>query len=370
MRLLTDAEVRAARMRSVLLTPHVQNSPLDVVEWMGALQSQDAASGQWSVGVRVAGARDEVVHEAFERGEILRTWPMRSTIHTIPAIDAHWMLALTGVRGLDQMRTRRQQLGLLPQDMEAALAVIAAALSGGRLLSRADLLAEVQDSGIAVNGQRGYHLLLYASQVGLTCMGPQRGTSQTFALLDEWVPRPRLLTRDESLVELAYRYVRSHGPASMKDLAGWTGLTLTDVRAGVAGNDGRLVGVGAGADARWLTAELAEVIADGSLAAHEVVALPGYDEYLLGYKDRSLHGDATLLEKVVPGGNGVFRSTVVADGVVVATWTRTLSASGARISVTPINRLSAGLRSASVRALERYAAFLGRDPEIRFESAT
>lgn len=366
MRLPTDSEIRSARMSSLLLTPHEHTSPLDVVQWLGALQSQDAASGLWSVGVRLPGTRDTDVNDAFERREILRTWPMRSTIHTIPAIDARWMLALTGVRGLDQLRSRRQQLGLLPRDLNGALDVIATALAGGRPLPRADLLAVLEDSGIATDGQRGYHLLLYASQSGLTCMGPQQGTSQTFALLDEWVPRPRVLTRDGSLVELAYRYVRSHGPATIKDFAGWTGLTLTDARAGVAGNEGRLVSVGAGAEARWLTTGLAQAIADGSLPTHEVVALPGYDEYLLGYKDRSLHGDDTLLERVVPGGNGVFRATVVADGVVVATWTRTLTPSAVRIAVAPFARLSPRLKSATTRALEVYAGFLGREPRITF----
>lgn len=369
MRPPTDAEVRSARMRSLLLTPHPHRSPLAVVQWVGALQSQDAASGQWSVGVRMPNARDSDVNEAFERGEILRTWPMRSTIHTIPAVDAQWMLALTGVRGLDQLRTRRQQLGLLPDDLEGALTVIATTLGGGRQLTRADLLAALADAGLPTDGQRGYHLLLYASQTGLTCMGPQQGTSPTFALLDEWVPKPRRLTRDEGLAELAHRYVRSHGPATVRDLAGWTGLTLTDVRAGLAGNEGRLVSVGTGARARWLTTELADVIASGSLPTHEVVALPGYDEYLLGYKDRSLHGDSSLLDRVVPGGNGIFRATIVADGVAVATWSRTLTATAVRITVVPFTRFSRSTTAAATRALEAYADFLGREPRIMFESA-
>lgn len=351
-------------MRSLLLTEHHLDSPLAVVEWLGALQSQDLASGLWSVGVRLRGASEADIHAAFERRDVIRTWPMRSTIHIIPAVDARWMLALTGVRGLDQLRTRRQQLGLLPQDMDRALAVIASALAGGRLLTRAELLSVLDDAGVATDGQRGYHLLLYASQSGLTCIGPQRGTSQTFALLDDWVRTPRALTRDEGLVELAHRYFRGHGPATVKDFAGWTGLTITDARAGVAGNEGRLTRIGAAADARWLTVELAEMIADGSLAEHDVVALPGYDEYLLGYKDRSLHGSATLLDRIVPGGNGVFRSTIVADGSVVATWTRSLTTDRVRIAVTPFGPFSRTLTAAATRALAAYADFVGRRPDI------
>ena len=351
-------------MASLLLTPHPHGSPREVVEWLGALQSQDVASGVWSVGVRTPDAVEADVQAAFERAEILRTWPMRSTIHIVPAVDARWMLALTGVRGLDQLRTRRQQLGLLPHDIDRALAVIADVLGGGRVLSRADLLAALDDAGIATDGQRGYHLLLYSSQSGLTCIGPQRGPAQTFVLLDEWVPAPRILSREEARAELAHRYVRGHGPVSLRDFAGWTGLTLTDARAGLADNDGRLTCVGTGADARWLTTDLADAIAAGGLTDHEVVALPGYDEYLLGYKDRSLHGNATLLDRVVPGGNGVFRATIVADGVVVATWTRTLTARGARITVAPFAPLSRRLAAAAARSLERYAAFLGREATI------
>lgn len=114
------------------------------------------------------------------------------------------------------------------------------ALSGGRL-TRAAALASLQDAGLDTSGQRGYHLLWYASQVGVTCIGPMDGKEQTFVLLDQWAPRAGGLSPDDALVELAHRYFRSHGPATIKDFAGWTGLTLTAARAAVAGNAGRLV---------------------------------------------------------------------------------------------------------------------------------
>lgn len=347
-------------MHSLLLAEHPIADPHTVVEWFGAMQAQDVNSGLWSVGVRLPGATESDVTGAFDRRELIRTWPMRSTIHIVPATDARWMLALTGVRGLDLLRARRQALGLLPTDLDRALDAVAAALGGGRLLTRAELLAAVEASGIPTDGQRGYHLLLYASQSGLTCIGPQRGSSQTFALLDDWVPRSRSLTRDEALVELAHRYFRSHGPASMKDFAGWTGLTLTDARAGVAGNDGRLVRAGDGADARLLTTELAEAVGAGEFDVPGTVALPGYDEFVLGYKDRSLHGDDALLDRVVPGGNGVFRATIVDDGVVQATWSRQLTMSRVKVTVQPFGPWSRVRQASAERALADYARYLGR----------
>lgn len=347
-------------MTSLLLTDDDERTPLSVAAWFGAMQAQDIASGLWSLGVRVPHSTVADVEAAFERGELIRTWPMRQTVHVIPAVDARWMLELTGTRGLDRMRSRRQQLGLLPADLDRLLTTLEAFLEDGQPRTRRDVLDAVAAEGIPTDGQRGYHLLLYASLTGLTCIGPQRDGAQTIALLSAWAPRQIQLTRDEALVELTQRYFRSHGPTTVKDFAGWSGLTLTEARRGVEGNTGRLARVGDGADAAWLTIELAEAIADGRLVDQGTLALPGFDEFMLGYKDRSLHGDEALLDRVVPGGNGVFRSTVVSAGVVQGTWGRALTTTSVKVTVDPFEPMTIAGHVDMERAFERYAAYLGR----------
>lgn len=361
---LAPATIRAARMTSLLLADHDERTPLSVAEWFGAMQAQDFASGLWSLGVRVPRSTIASVEAAFERRELIRTWPMRQTMHIVPAVDARWMLELTGTRGLDRTRTRRQQLGLLPADLDRLLICLAAFLEDGQPHPRRDVLDALAEEGIPTDGQRGYHILLYASLTGLTCIGPQRDGAQTVALLADWAPQQVQLTRGEALVELAHRYFRSHGPTTVKDFAGWTGLTLADARSGVEGNSGRLERVGEGAGAVWLTAELADAISDGRLAGRGTLALPGFDEYVLGFKDRSLHGDESLLDRVVPGGNGVFRATIVRRGSVIATWTRTLTRAQVRIAVEPFTPLSGPARADTEHALGLYADFLGREPVI------
>ena len=95
-------------------------------------------------------------------------------------------------------------------------------------------------------------------------------------------------------------------------------------------------------------------------APRGVHALPGFDEYLLGYRDRSAPLAGGPLELVAPGKNGLFLSTVVVDGEVVGTWRRTLSARGVSVDVRPFGALSAAARGRLDGALGRYAAFLGR----------
>jgi hypothetical protein len=92
--------------------------------------------------------------------------------------------------------------------------------------------------------------------------------------------------------------------------------------------------------------------------------LPGFDEYLLGYGDRSAalaseHGAA-----VVPGGNGMFKPTVVADGEVVGTWRRTVA--GGEVVVGPLlwTPLRGAMRDALVEAVDAYGAFLGRPARL------
>ncbi|MFU8876194.1 winged helix DNA-binding domain-containing protein [Micromonospora sp. SL4-19] len=357
---LTGAEALALRMTSLLLRPHPQARPdsvAEVVEWFGAMQAQDVASGLWSLGVRLPGRTQADVQAALERREALRTWPMRGTVHLVPSRDAHWMLAVTGIRTLAGAATRRAQLGLTEADADRAADVLGAALAGGRRLTRAQCLAALGAAGIDTAGQRGYHLLWYASQRGVTCIAPHVGIEQTFVLLDEWVPDPHRPDRDEALGLLALRFVRSHGPVTRHDLARWTGLTVTDAKRGIAVAADALTPV----EVDGAEAVVAAALLDAPREpVDDVHTLPGFDEYLLGFKDRTLMLDPAHAAAVVPGGNGVFQSTVVRGGRVVGTWKRTIGKTSVAVTVQQLTPFDAALRSRVESALTDYARYLGR----------
>ncbi|QLQ36757.1 winged helix DNA-binding domain-containing protein [Micromonospora robiginosa] len=356
---LNRAEALALRMTSLLLRPHPSLRPRgvsDVVEWFGAMQAQDAASGVWSLGVRLPGATRDDVHAALERREALRTWPMRGTVHLVPARDAHWMLAVTGVRSLGGLGARWRQLGLTLADGDRAGDVLGEALTGGGRLTRAECLATLRAAGLDTAGQRGYHLLWYASQRGITCIAPHVGTEQTFALLDEWAPDPHRPERDEALAMLAHRYARGHGPVTRHELARWSGLTLTDATRALTLAGDRLAPVEVDGEAAVVDAALLDA---PRTPVDDVHTLPGFDEYLLGFKDRSLMLDPAHADAVVPGNNGMFQSTVVRGGRVVGTWKRTLGAKAVTVTVRQLVPFDGPLRARVDATLAGYAAFLG-----------
>ena len=355
---LSRNDVLRARQISLLLDAPDVSTPHDVAAWLGALQAQDVASGAWSLGVRLPGTTAAVIDEAFERGEVLRTWPMRGTIHIVPPEDVRWMLELTGSRALASTARNRRERGLDDDAAERAVSTLTQVLQGGTRRTRADLLAALAEEGIPVDGQAGYHAILYAAHVGEICFGPLEGRQPTYVRLADWAPHQRLLDRDASLTELAWRYFRGHGPTTINDFAGWSGLTLTDSRAAVAANAGRLVPAVVGDSTVWMSAPVAARIADG-LAPGPSHALPGFDEFMLGYKDRSIQAPAAHLDAIVPGGNGVFRSTICLDGRAVATWTRTVRRARIDVTILPFAPLDGAQHAAAVDALQRYGDFLG-----------
>ena len=342
------------RMTSLLLRGGGPSSVAGVVEWFGAMQAQDMNSGLWSLGARLPGSTVDDINAALERREAVRTWPMRGTVHLVPPADAHWMLEVMGVRALAGVAKRRETLGLDERTVDRATDLLGAALAGGKRLTRAECLAAIVAGGVEVTGQRGYHLLWYAAQRGVTVIAPHVGKEQTFALLDEWVPESHRPSRDEALGLIALRYFRGHGPTTRRDLAGWTGLPMADVKTGIAV---------AGDALTTVEVDGVEMIMDAAakpVERDDWLALPGFDEYLLGFKDRSMMLlDAGHLQAVVPGGNGMFRSTVVHDGRVVAVWTRALARKGVTVTVEPLIPFTSRDRHSVERALQPYAGYLG-----------
>lgn len=294
-------------------------SPVDVVRRLAAVQAQDEPGALTSVALRCAGTRDQV-RAAFDAGQLARTWPMRGTLHTVLAEDLPWMVALMTSRPRAAAAARRPQLGLSEDDVVRARALAEEALAG-TALTRAELLAVWDEAGLATAGGRGYHLFAELAQQALVCLGPYRGADQTVVLVGEHVRAPRALEGDEALAELAARFFTGHGPATEADLARWAGLPLRDVRRGVAAVRDRLASIEVDGTAYPLAQATLDAYPDlRAKARRAVLLLPGFDELVLGYADRSMTIAPEHAGKVVPGGNGMFRPTLVVGGRAVAVW--------------------------------------------------
>ncbi len=353
------SDIARERLANHGLAGAVWPNPATAVARMGALQAQDYSASLWAAGLR-SGATRTQVEAAITSGDIVRTWPMRGTLHMLAAADVRWMLDLMAARSIARARGRARQLEVDDQVLGRAAEHIERALAGGKRLTRRELYRLLDEAGIRPDGQRGIHILWQLSHRGLLCVGPRRGKDPTFVLFDDWVPPSPPLDRDEALIQLAVRYFSSHGPATERDLAWWSGLTLSDVRRAIDLAATRLESITVDDNVYWRGRETAvhSVRRDG------VIFLPGFDEFVLGYTDRSVVLPPIHANRIVPGANGVFRPAVVVDAQVAGTWRKSTVGDRLIVSVEPFERLTRRARSALVEGASAYARFLDHDGPV------
>ena len=326
-------------------------TPAEVVGWLGAVQSQEYQPATWSLGMRMAGATSAEVDRAFDDGAILRTHVMRPTWHFVTPDDIRWLLELTAPRVKAAMAYYGRQLALDDALLAHSNDIIAGALRGGKSLTRSELGRALAEGGVAAEGQRLGHIVMNAELDGVVCSGPRRGKQFSYALLAERAPQARTLPREEALAELARRYFTSHGPATMRDFSWWSGLTLADVKAGLALVGAALAHEEIEGQTYWFAADALPA----PEPTHEALLLPTYDELLVGY---SGFAAATMGGRPRNAPNQ-FSATVVIGGQVVANWRRVITPKAAVIEIAPFESLVEEQHAAIFAAARRYGQFFG-----------
>jgi hypothetical protein len=353
-RSLDDAELVRWRADSSLLARR-SLTPSDAVSALLGLQAQDLSAFRLSVRARTASATDAGVIAALHApARLVRTWAMRGTLHLVTAADLPWLVALFGPRLRASTVRRRRELGIPDDRCEAALPLLEDILGDGPL-PRAAIVTALNDHGfaIAAGTQAVPHLLGYAASFGLLCCGP----GETFALVDQWLA-PGTHPVDP-LAELARRYLVGHGPADTKDLAAWSGLPLSQCRAGFAAIEDELHWVTTGSGPMAALAQTPPEKGDSPLAR----LLPRYDGYLLGWRDRDLVLDPAHRRAIHPGG-GVLNAALTIDGVVHGSWSISAKGRSFTINVDPFTALTRRQVSAVEADAADVGRFLARDVDL------
>jgi hypothetical protein len=353
---VTSRAIAHARLRNSRLVGSPLASPAEVVAWFGAVQAQDPTGALWALAQRLPPEPEPAIGEvgaAMDEGSIVRTHALRPTWHFLHPSDLRWIQALTAPRVHRANGTIHRRIGLGDREFELAEAVMRDVLAGGRALTRAELGAALASRGIDVGESLvATYLAMHAELEALICNGPRRGSQSTYQLVDERVPPSIPIDRDAALRELAIRYFRSHGPALDRDMAWWSGLTVSDVRRGIELARGVLEERPIDGRTYWAAAGGFE---PAELPRSHVLLLSNYDEYLGSYVDYSPIVDANL-----PRPNWINDSigahVVIRDGLLVGGWRRAVRRDRVTLTVTRVVTLSA----ADQGALEEQAAALGR----------
>ncbi|MFC4853801.1 winged helix DNA-binding domain-containing protein [Actinophytocola glycyrrhizae] len=324
-------DVWAARAYANGLGAGRARSVVDAVRNVVALQGQDVRATRLAVRARTGGLTAGDVDGAVARGEVVRTWAMRGTLHLVAAADLRWVTKVFGPYFRDRQRPRRGRLGLTDDDCARGVRQLATFLR--EPMTRAEIVERVD---LDLRGQAAPYFLAFAAFEGVVCRGPERGSEPTYVLVDDWVAGG-----EDSL--LALRYLRGYGPASPADLAAWSGLPLTAARRAFDEVRDLIEPVG---DLFWLRDRPVVDAVEARLLGH-------FDAFLLGYRERPV---SAAFRKVIQTGGGFVMPAVSVSGRIHGVWSLKSTPGPLGIEVTPFTTITARL----TRELSGEAADLGR----------
>lgn len=303
-----------------LLNPEF-HSPKELISWMGAMQAQNYSMVRWAVGMRLKSVTIQTVENALKEGEILRTHVMRPTWHLVAAEDIRWMLKLSAQRivSANESFAKGRDLEITEEVYTKCHNLLENILCGKKSLTRQEIAEHFEHSGLPADNHRMNRLMARAEQEGIVCSGVDKGKKYTYMLLEERVPPMPELTKDEALARLARNYFRSHAPAVLQDFVWWSGLPVTEARHALYLIDSELTAEQWDGKT-WYIHNSSRTC--GKVSDH-LHLLPPFDEYLLGYKDRTDVLPKEHYPKAFTN-NGIFYPVILYNGQIIGNWEKTI----------------------------------------------
>jgi hypothetical protein len=361
-----DDVVRRRLSRQQLRPPHAA-SPETALKNLLAVQSQEFPYARWSLAQRTAGASAADVEQAVADGRILRTHILRPTWHFVHRDDLRWLMALSAPRLHQGNQGMYRQTGIDAAAAARSSNVLAGAVAGGAHKTREELAQALQREGFPASGLGLAYLIMHAEISGVLASGtPVRSEGgalrQTYALFDERVPAAPggPADRPAAVAELVRRYFASRGPATVRDCAGWSGLTVRDIRLGLQ--------LTLESDPAALETVVIDGVdfhfsqgPDGPGEPARIDLIQCYDEYVMGYSTSRhyLRGKAPA----IPDGDTPMH-VVLRDGRMIGSWRHAFAGGRCELDIRTDPECGPADSIAIDKAVAAYGTFLGM-PAVR-----
>jgi hypothetical protein len=370
-------EIAQRRMHAHGLWGALRPSACDVVRFLGAMQAQEYPYARWSIAQRVKetasspSPSSEAIDELLANGSILRTHILRPTWHFVLPEDIRWIMRLTAPRVHQLNAYYYRQCDLDAKTFTTTNKLLSRALEGGggdgegTKKTRAELTAILEKGGIKdASKVRLAYILMRAELDEIIVSGGLRGKQQTYASFESrMVARSsegeeRTFEGDEALKELTRRFFLARGPATMKDFARWSSLSLSSIKRGIT-LAGKELTTREGDDGHTYILPSAQKAPPETkrtkAGAARIDLVQGYDESVISYSDTKHILKPTSTTLKLP--RGIYTHAILSEGHVAGHWRlQDLT----KIESQLYRPLSRTENASLTKAVTRFAAHLGQ----------
>jgi len=361
---MNENKISSLRLQHQQISEPQFNNPADVVQWHSAMQAQDYLASLWAIGTRVKNATEQDVEQAILNREIVRTWPLRGTLHFVAANDVRWMLDLSKERINARAKRVEKELGLDDKIFTRTKKILEKKFQNNTQLSRDTLYNVLEQSKISTGSNRGLHIISKLARDGFICFGSRMGKQQTLVLLEEWVKPTKKISRDEASAKLALQYFVSRGPATLQDFLWWSGLSPAEAKEGIELTKSKLICETVDKQCYWLAPE--SNLKSGTKNSKKIHLLPSFDEYLIAYADRNASLDKDLFQRKIFTANGIFNPIIVIDGKVRGVWKRVIKKDTATVNLEIFTSLKAAQQKNILQQVKRYGNFIDKEISVKW----
>ncbi|HET7676753.1 MAG TPA: winged helix DNA-binding domain-containing protein [Candidatus Limnocylindrales bacterium] len=356
---LTEGQLNRATLARQMLLERERLDAIEAVERLVALQAQEPASPYIALHTRLDGFRAAELDAAFRERRAVKGHLMRVTLHALSARDfGHfWPAMAPSMRAWRERQAKR--LGL-EVDLDAMVAraqrFARTPRTGPEIRAHLPQLPE-HVAGPGIQRDAWWAVRIQAPFLMVPDDVPWSfGRRPLFIAAGAWLDGEPFASEHDGLDHLVRRYLRAFGPASLGDMAQFTGIQVARLRPSLE----RLL-----AELRTFRDERGRQlydVADGRLPPADTPAparfLPMWDSVLLAYQDRTRMLSEPHRRRVIQK-NGDFLPAFLVDGVVAGLWRADRTEDG-RTSIRwqPFEPLSSAAEEELASEAERLAAFV------------
>jgi hypothetical protein len=345
--LLSRRALNRATLERQLLLGRSRLSIPDVLSRVVGMQAQNPNPPYYGLWTRIEGFTAHQLATLVTKREVVRLSLMRSTIHLVTADDCLLL------RPLLQAVHERGMLGAYGKQIDG--------LDPAQVNAAGRELVEAEPMTFAVLGERlgrqfpdrdAHALAMVVRALAPLVQVPPRGLwgssgQAAHTTAESWLGRP--LRTDATLDELFLRYLAGFGPASVRDVQTWSGLT----RLGEVANRLRPKLRAFRDESGVELFDLPDAPRPGEQAAAPVRFVAEFENMLLSYADRTRIIAEEHRKKIFTV-NGLVPGTFLLDGFAAGTWKVAATRKAASLTLRPFGKVT----KKDAAALEREGARL------------